>query len=156
MNDEEFEKHYEEFLKKNKRNISYKLWEEENNVRIDFSRFFDEHSIFSRIFGPVFILGGIGFVLIPKDGYVVLNIISGVIWIGLTVWSWCNVENIKDMICNYIFYKYHRDKIIEKYVRNKASEALQDNKNMFDFWEEKYFYDKCIEQLKYEDFETRS
>lgn len=156
MNNEEFEKRYQEYLQKNKGRISYKLWEEKSKLDFELGGYIKGLDLVSKIQIPIFILGGIVFSKYRDEGPIILALIIFVVWIGLMAWFWFSLEKAKDDICNYVFNKYFRNKIIEEYVRWHASKYKDDTEDILDPWEEKYFYDKCIEQLKFEDLEKRS
>lgn len=149
MNNEDFEKRYDKFLRKYKSSIVLKLWEEKSKLSFELGDYIKSLDIISKIQIPMFIIGGIIFSKYNEDGPVVLAIITFIIWIGLMLWFWFSLEKAKDDICNYVFDKYLRNRVIEKYVRWLESEYKDDTEDILDSWEEKYFYDKCIENLKY-------
>ena len=149
MNDEEFEKRYENFLRKHKSSIALKLWEEKYKSDFELGDYIKGLDLISKIQIPIFFLGGVVFSKYRDEGPVIFSLITLVVWIGLMLWIWLSYENTKDAICNYVFSHYRRNIIIENYVRYLASEYKEDTEDILDPWDVKYFYDKCIENLKY-------
>lgn len=172
---ENFEERYNKYVAKLKNEIPYVLWKEHHDFNFNFKSNFIQGNSFLNIIAILWWIGG--FVVIPLlENKPIIHIIVFIVWLGITIW-YCifNGEHTED-ITDYFFYKYEYKKIIEDHIKRDKQRDIQnlldemfgkDKLNIADLdvflevYEFKlkdinYFYDRCLSEIKYEQFEEKT
>ena len=171
---DDFKEKYNKYIKKLKNEIPYVLQEEHNNFNFNFKSNFIQGNTFLNIIAILWWIGG--FVVIPLlESKPITHIIVFIVWLGIAILYWIfNGKHTED-IANYFFYKYEYKKIIEDHIKRDKERDIKnlleemfgkDRLNIddldvflevyeFKLQDIKYFYDRCLSEIKYEQFEEK-
>lgn len=163
----DFEKKYNKYIKKLKNELSYVIWEEHNDFKCNFEH--DPVSDYSFLGISWFVLGAIGSGLTEHKA--IPHIIFFVVWLGVGIFFWIYIQKDKKAISDYFFRKYKYHQIIEDRIKRDKQREIQNlldemfDKNRLNFVDlDEYklklndikdFYDRCLSQIKYEQFEEK-
>lgn len=167
---DDFEKKYNKYIKKLKNELSYVLWKEHNNFNFDFKSNFIQGNSFLNIIAILWWISGCVLVSLLETN-IILRIIVFVVWIGLGIWYWIyNSKHTVD-IADYFFHKYKYHQIIEDRIERDKKQEIEAvlnemfQKDHLDFTDLdmykfkiddiKYFYSRCLSEIKYEQFEEK-
>lgn len=166
---ENFEEKYNKYIEKLKNEIPYILLEKHHDFEYNFGHdSISDSSFFCILF---FVCGIVGSLVTEHKA--MPRIIFAVAWLGVGILYFIFNTKHKKAVSDYFFYKYEYHKIIEDRIKR---DEQRDIKNLLDemfskdrlniddldiFLEVyefklkdiKYFYDRCLSEIKYERFE---
>lgn len=166
---ENFDEKYNKYIKKLKNEIPYVLWEKHHDIEFNFN--YNAVLDGSLVCILWLVCGIVGSLLTEHN--TLHRIIFAVAWLGTGIL--CLIFNAKQKkeVLDYFFYKYEYRKIIEDRIkRDEQSDIKKLLDEMFkkeklniddlDIYLEvyefklkdiKYFYNRCLIEIKYEQFE---
>lgn len=163
-----FEEKYSEYIKELKNELPFILKNKRLDNLHDFNYNFQGNGFKSVLYVIWFLCGTIGGVFVSCEK-IVLGIVAFVIWIGVGIWLWLSVSRFTDDIADYFFLKYKYRQIIEDRIEQDKKQEIEvvlnemfkkDNLDFVDLDmykfkidDIKYFYNRCLDKIKYENFE---
>lgn len=163
-----FEENYSEYIKKLKNELPYIIKERCHDFEYDFKSNFIQGNSFLNIVAILWwVCGVIGGLLTEHS--VIPRIIFFVIWVGIGIWYWIFNSRHTEDIAYYFFRKYKYHQIIEHRIERDKKQDIdavlnemfkKDNLDFVDLDmykfkidDIKYFYNRCLDEIKYENFE---
>lgn len=167
---DDFERKYHNYLKILNNEIPYVLWKKHHDFKFDFEHNFVESNSFINIIAILWWI--CGSMVIPRLEYnLIACIIIFVFWIGTGIFYLVFNNKRTEYIADYFFYRYEYKRIIEERIKRDAQRDIKkildemldkEELSFVDFDEYKFklqdirfFYDRCLDKIKYEQFEEK-
>lgn len=166
----DFEEKYHNYLKTLKNELPYALGKAHHDFEYDFRHNFIAGNSFLNIIAILWwVCGSVAVGLLENK--LIIRLIVFIVWLGIGIWYWIfNDRHSKD-IADYFFYQYEYKKIIEDRIkRDQERDVKKLLDEMFNKYEMniieiddyklklkdiRYFYDRCLSDIKYENFEEK-
>lgn len=156
-----FEERYSEFLDENREGIKNSLSNAYSNYVYSLKQDVSSSNYAIAIAFPLFVVFAIAIAFSSKYDNATTRAICAIAFGAFPLYATIIASKLRDKIVFVLFLKYERSKVIERYVRNK--EELMLNKLMSNesfpglllcdkYASIKYFYGRCLKELKKEDF----
>lgn len=167
---ENFEERYSKYVAKLKNEIPYALGKAHHDFKYNFEHNFIQGNSFLNVMSILWwVCGSVAVTLLEYK--LIIRTIVFVVWIGIGIWYWLSNGKHTEDIADYFFRQYEYKKIIEDRIKRDEQHDIQIlideilNKDELNFVELddykfklqdiKYFYDRCLSEIKYEQFEEK-